>query len=483
MQDLEDQNINTSIKKGVVWTSVDFILKSGLHFILQIILARLLVPEVFGLIGMAVVFTAIIKAFVDFGLGAALVQMREEEITDGFLNTAFWSGFGLNIVVYLIVVFIIGPFAAYFYDEPTLIYIFPVLSFNIVINSFNMVQLVRLTRQMDFKNIAKINIVSNTVALIGAVTLAYMGYGVWSIAIHAPLLALAALPMYLLINKWIPKLYWNKLEFKRVFSFGLFTSGTQLTNSITSQADYLIIGKILEKQQLGIYSLAFQMTNILKASLVAVVSKVMYPVYSKLQDDKGKIREYYAEIIKFNLLLIGPIMVIIALNAEFIVNILFGEKWIEAIPVIQILAIASLIQVLGSSNTSLIRGMGYPKLEFKIQLFKTLLIYIPSIVIGVLTFGIIGVSIGIVINALLSILIAMFFMNKLTGFTYGDLLKSTYKTLLILLISTATHYLIIDLTSNFLMAMICFILVSIGFSYIFYEKEIILITKRNEKKN
>jgi teichuronic acid exporter len=483
VQNIEDKDINSRIKRGVVWTSVDFILKSGLQFILQIILARLLVPEDFGLIGMAVVFTAIIKAFVDFGLGAALVQMREKDITEGFLNTAFWSGFGLNIVVYLIVVFIIGPFAAYFYDEPILVYIFPVLSFNIVINSFNMVQLVRLTRKMDFKNIALINVVSNIVALAGAVSLAFLGYGVWSIAIHAPLLALAALPMYLIVNKWIPKFYWNKLEFKRVFSFGLFTSGTQLTNSITSQADYLIIGKILDKQQLGVYSLAFQMTNILKASLVAVVSKVMYPVYAKLQDDKEKIRIYYAEIIKFNLLLIGPIMVFLALNAEFIVNILFGEKWIEAIPIIQILAIASFIQVLGSSNTSLIRGMGYPKLEFKIQLYKTIFIYVPSIIIGVVTYGIIGASIGIVINAILSIFIAMYFMKRLTGFTYKNLFFSTYKTFVMLLISVGIHYLVLIFTSSFILAMICFILVNIGITLVFYKKDIVKITKRNEKKN
>lgn len=444
MQDLEDKNINSSIKKGVVWTSVDFILKSGLHFILQIILARLLVPEDFGLIGMAVVFTAIIKAFVDFGLGAALVQMREEEITDGFLNTAFWSGFGLNIVVYLIVVFIIGPFAAYFYDEPILVYIFPVLSFNIVINSFNMVQLVRLTRQMDFKNIAKINIVSNTVALIGAVTLAYMGYGVWSIAIHAPLLALAALPMYLLINKWLPKWHWNIQEFKRVFGFGMFTSGTQLANSLTSQADYLLIGKFLDKQQLGLYSLAFQMTSTLKSSLIGVVAKVMYPVYSKIQDDRTKIRKYYGEIIKFNFMLISPIMIFIILNAEYIVDILFGEKWYGVIPLIKILSFASIIEVLASSNSSLIRAMGYPRLEFKIQIFKALIIKIPLFIVGLSFYGVKGVAYALILSAVISVIIAMMYMKKLTGFTYKDLFYSIHKIIISIIISLIIYMIIIS---------------------------------------
>lgn len=472
-------NVNTKIKRGVIWTAIDFAGKAVMQFTLQIVLARLLVPEDFGLIGMAVVFTTIIQAFVDFGLGAALVQMKEELITDNYLNTAFWSGFGLNIAVYLLVVFIIGPLAASFYGEPILVSIFPVLSLNIIINCFNMVQLVKLTRKMDFKKVAVINSVSNFIGVSGAIILAYLGFGVWSIVVHGPLVALAALPLYLIFNKWMPKRHWNKQEFKKIFSFGLFTSGTQLANSITSQADYLLIGKILDKQQLGAYSLAFQVTNVLKASLVGIVAKVMYPVYGKFQDDKEIVRKYYFEIIKFNMLFIAPIMVFLILYTDFIVNNIFGEKWVASIPIIKILAVASIIQVLESSNTSIIRGLGFPALEFKIQLYKTIFIYLPSIAIGVICFGLIGAAYAIVVSAIFSILIAMYNMNKLTGFTYYDLLKSIYKTCFTIVISTIAVSVFRSISTEEFFSMIIFLLSIIILTFFFNKKDIYALIRKN----
>src|SRR5690606_6060874 len=136
------------------------------------VLARLLFPEDFGLLGMAVVVTTILRAFVEMGMGAALIQIKEEEFTDNYLNTAFWSGLGMNILLYLLIAFVIGPLVADFYNEPKLINIFPVLSLNIIINSFNMVQLVRLTRQMDFKKLAIVGIVSMFVSTVICIGLA-----------------------------------------------------------------------------------------------------------------------------------------------------------------------------------------------------------------------------------------------------------------------------------------------------------------------
>lgn len=477
--DEQTGSLNKKIKKGVVWSTVDFAAKAGLQFVFQIVLARLLFPEDFGLLGMALVVTTILKAFVEMGMGAALVQIDESKYNNNILNTAFWSSFGINIFLYLIIAFVVGPIAADFYNEPQLIKIFPVLTFNIIINSFNMVQLVQLTRSMDFKKLAYAGIISMLASTIICIVLAYLNYGVWSLVIQQPLMALIALPVYIYFNKWFPKFHWNIDEFKQIFSFGMYTTGTQLTNSLTSQIDYLLIGKLLNSQQLGLYSLAFQITDLVKSKVVTIITKVMYPVYAKVQNDKQKIRGYYQQVVKSNFLIVAPIMLVLLLYAEDFVLVFFGEKWADAIPLIEILSLASIIQVLASSNTSLIRGIGYPKLEFQLQLLKTLLIFVPSIIIGVKLNGVIGAAWAVLVNYTFAVIIAHIVLYKLIGYTIIDLWNGVKTILLCLIIASLTYLIYKFIWHNFYFGIVSWCVSYLGLICLFLKKEIRILIKRN----
>ncbi|MEY8861412.1 lipopolysaccharide biosynthesis protein [Tenacibaculum singaporense] len=431
---MKKENINKTIKKGVVWTGLDFVGKAGLQFVLQLILAKILTPSDFGIIGMAMVFSVVIQAFVDFGFASALIQMPDKEISEKTYSTTFWTGFGLNLLVYLLLCLIIGPIAANFYNEPILIKVFPILSLNIIFNSFNIIQLVILTRDMEFNKLAIVSFIGNLVACLTSVIMAYNGFGLWSIAINGAVISLVSLPIYFYFNKWLPKLIWKKIEFNKIFSFGIYTTGTQLTNNITSQIDYLLIGKLVDKHNLGIYSFSFQITSIIRSAIVGIISKVMYPVYAQIRNDKRALRNYYGQIVKFNTLMVSSIMIILFLYSEHILQMAYGNKWNEAIDIIRILSISSIVTVMAGSNTSLIRALGYASLEFKIQLFKTVLIYIPSIILGTYFYGIVGTAWSIFFNGIASVVIAMYFMSKLIGFNYYDLIKSIYKTAIICLI-------------------------------------------------
>lgn len=466
---MKKDSLNSSIKKGIVWTGLDFVGKAGLQFLLQLILAKLLVPSDFGIIGMAMVFSVIIQAFVDFGFAAALIQMSEEDISESTYNTAFWTGFGLNIIVYLILCFVLGPIAADFYNEPLLVKIFPILSLNIIFNSFNIIQLVKITRQLEFNKLAATSFTGNLVACIVSVTMAYMGFGLWSIAINGAVIALVSLPIYYYFNRWIPKFIWKKEEFTKIFSFGVYTTGTQLANNITSQVDYLLIGKLVDKHNVGIYSFSFQITSIIRSAVVGIVSKVMYPVYAKIREDKPALRNYYGQIVKFNTLVVSSIMVIIFLYTEPILQFVYGNKWNEAIDIIKILSVSSIVTVMAGSNTSLIRALGYASLEFRIQLFKTFLLYVPSILIGTYFYGIVGTAWSILLNGVISVFIAMYFMNKLIGFNYYDLLKSIYK---VVVICAITYLFYLFLNDNFVLSLSVSIAIIFILSFLGYKKEL-----------
>ena len=466
---MKKKHLNKNIKKGVVWTGLDFLGKAGLQFFLQLILAKILLPSDFGIIGMAMVFSVIIQAFVDFGFASALIQMTEKEISEKTYNTAFWTGFGLNIIVYLLLSLVIGPIVADFYNEPILVSVFPVLSLNIVFNSFNIIQLVKLTRNLEFKKLAIVNFTGNLIACVVSIIMAYNGFGLWSIAINGAIISFSSLPIYFYFNRWFPQILWSKKEFDKIFGFGVYATGTQLTNSVTSQIDYLLIGKLVDKNHLGIYAFSFQITSIIRSAVVGIISKVMYPVYAKIRDDKKALRNYYGQIVKFNTLIVSSIMILFFLYTEPIIQMFYGTKWNESIDIIKILSISSIITVMAGSNTSLIRALGYPSLEFKIQLLKTIFLYIPSILIGTYFYGIVGTAWSIFFNGIVSVIIAMYFMNKLIGFNYYDLVKSIYKVVIICLI-TYVFYL---LSKNYFAISICIsMLLLFSLSFLIYRKEL-----------
>ncbi|WP_157482760.1 lipopolysaccharide biosynthesis protein [Flavobacterium rakeshii] len=473
---MEKNKLNKKIKTGVIWTGIDFLSKAGLQFVLQLFLAKLLFPSDFGIIGMAMVFSVIIQAFVDFGFASALVQMSEEEVSDKTFNTAFWTGFTLNLLVYLLLCIIIGPLVARFYNEPILVYVFPVLSLNIIFNSFNMIQLVKLTRDLQFSKLAAVNFTGNFIACIISIIMAYNGFGLWSIAVNGALTSLVCLPLYLYFNRWLPSFSWENKEIRKIFSFGIYATGTQLTNNITSQIDYLLIGKLVDKYNVGIYSFSFQITSIIRSSVVGVVSKVMYPIYAKIRDEKLALKNYYGQIVRFNTMIVSYIMILLFLYVEPILEFFYGDKWDEAIYVIKILSISSIVYVLAGSNTSLIRALGRAALEFKIQLFKTFFLYIPSIIIGTYYYGIIGTAWSIVFNGIVSVIIAMYFMKKLLGFTYKDLFYSIYKTFVIIFFVIIVHFSF--LTNNQYLKLSISIFILILGTLVFQGKDIIKVLKK-----
>ncbi|WP_162419558.1 lipopolysaccharide biosynthesis protein [Cyclobacterium roseum] len=383
---------------GIKWTSIQFALDTVFRFSIRLILAKLLFPEQFGLIGMAAVFISVASAASDLGMGAALIQKKEDKEAEKMYNTAFWSGLAWGLCVFILVSFVIGPIAAYFYEEPLLLQLIPVLSLGILIKPFSLIHTVILTRAMDFKTIAKIFNTTFLIAGVIAITAAFFDYGVWALVINSVLGAVFAVPIFFYVTKWRPRRHWNIQYFKDIFGFGAYSTGTLVFSNITYNIDNLIIGKMLGASLLGSYTLAFSFTENFRQMISGILNKVMYPVFGKNQDDKIKLESYFLKIIHFNSLIIYPLMTFLLLFADEIIIGFFGIKWQATVVPLQILSVAIMVHSVVNSFTSLIRGLGKPKLEMKIIVSLTLLVLIPGLSIGIYYFGIEGAAYAILLN-------------------------------------------------------------------------------------
>jgi len=397
--------------KGVFWTGVQMVVNQGFGFIIRLVLAKILFPEQFGLVGMATVFTGFVQVFNDLGIGAALVQKKDEDLNEYHYHTAFWTGVLWSVFVYLTICFIVAPLAASFYSEPVLKSLIPVIALGVLSGPINLVNKAQLTKKMDFRKIAFIDNTSNIVSGCLALALALSGAGVWSLAFNSVASIVLAIPLYFRATQWKPKFLWNKNAFTDIFGFGIYTTGTNVVNYLINNVDYLLIGKLLSAQLLGSYTFAFTLTDTFRSRLMAVINNVMYPLYGKKQSDPTTLKNYYLKVISYNSLVIFPIMTALFTLADPIIVTLFGSKWESAIAPLQILAVAVMFHMMVNSNTALIRGIGKPGLEMKLQLLKSV-IFVPMLALGIHFYGIIGAAWAVLINKIIAIVIAQITFDR-----------------------------------------------------------------------
>jgi teichuronic acid exporter len=400
------------VASGIFWNLIQLIINQAFNFILKLALAKLLFPSEFGVVGMATVFTGFVQVLNDLGVGAALVQRKESSLRKEHYHTAFWTGVIWSVILFLVMSFGIGPLAAIFYKKPILESIIPVLSIGILISPANLVHKAQLTKQMNFKKLAFIDNTSNIVVGIIALLLAFKGAGVWALVFNSVGNVFFAMPLFFNATKWKPAFIMEKQAFKDVFGFGVYTTGSNILNYLYNNIDYLLIGKLLGATSLGIYTLAFVLTDTFRGRLMAVINNVMYPIYGRKQNDIISLKKYYLKVVLFNCLFIFPVMIFFVVEGNsFIVNV-FGAKWHETVAPLQILSGSVMCHILVSGNTSLLRGLGRPGMEMKQQILKAL-IFLPTLALGIYYYGIIGAAWAIFLNKIIVVVVAQYTFNFL----------------------------------------------------------------------
>lgn len=402
------------------------LLRRGASFVISLILARLLYPEDYGLIGMAMVFVKLIGVVCEAGISDAIIQMKDEKIVDAHYHSTFWASTGWSLLLFFLIYFLGAESIAEFYGEPKLDILVKVLSVPFLFSPYNAVARAKLTRDFSFKELATINIVATVVAGGAGILAALSDAGVWSLAVYSIVPALFSLPLYWYFSHYRPSIIFDVQSLKDIVGFGSKTMGANITNTFIGQIDYLLVSKILSKYALGIYTFAFTITDMIRSQIMQIINKVMLPGYSKIQHDNGKLRQVYGKVVLYNALVIYPIMGVLFVFCDPLIQVLFGEKWIDSVPIVKILCGATFFHMLVNSNTTLIRGKGYAGLEFGLQLFKGFCIFLPSVYLGLIYFGVNGAAYAVMLNRLLAIPLAYYVLYRIIGLNPMDILESLY---------------------------------------------------------
>lgn len=424
-------SVGKVILSGVFWNILQEVISRSAGFFIKLLLARLLFPEDFGLIGMATVFISFIQVFNDIGMNAALVQRKDESLKDIHYYTSFWTGITWSVLVYVLIYFVISPLIVDFYGEYKLLSIVRVLSLSILFSPLVSIQRAILTKRFDFKKLSFISFSTSIAAGIVAITLAFMDYGVWALVFNVVTPVILSIPLYFMSTSFVPKLKWDKDAFNDIFGFGIFTTGSSLLIKVTSQMDYLLVGKLVGKAPLGVYTFAFIVTEMIRAQIINVFTKVMYPIFSKDQDNVEKLKYYYLELLKVISLVIIPMMLLLIYFTTDLITFFFGNKWNAAIPIIKIFALAVIIHMPLVSITAMIRGSGKPRTELNFQLVRALIFYLPLIFVGTYYYGIMGTAWAHLIAKVLTVGLGIYLLNKLFKITLLEIINGLKSSLII----------------------------------------------------
>ncbi|MEI7523324.1 MAG: lipopolysaccharide biosynthesis protein [Mariniphaga sp.] len=405
-------NLKRKAVNGFFWSMLESILSQGQGMIFGIFLARMLSPGEFGLVGMITIFISIAQVFVDSGLSQALIGKQNCTRLD--YSTIFWANIFIGVLAYLIIWFC-APFIAGFYQKPELILLTKFASIAILIGSLTLIQQTILIKEIDFKTITKISTISTFVSGVVSLLLAYNGFGVWSLVWRT--LVNQALRSFMMWRQshWLPQWVFSKKLFFEHFSFGSNILLISIIAVIYKSIYNFIIGKNYSETVLGYYTNADQYSSIPSINLTNITAKVSFPVLSEMQHDNESLRVSIRKLIKTIMYVSFIIMFGLAAIAHPLFYVLFGEKWLPAVPIFQALCCAYAITPMHAINHSIFKVKGRPDLFLKTELIKYIL-FTPLLILGVY-FGLTILVIGIVVFNWLGYLINSFYSEQLINYS------------------------------------------------------------------
>jgi PST family polysaccharide transporter len=360
-----------------------------MSILISAILARLLVPSDFGLIAMVVVFSNFVAIFSDFGLTSAIVQKRE--ISDEALSSTFWINVGLGALL-TIALAASAPLIAAFYSEPRLTPLVVFISATFFIASFGNVQRALLQKSMNFKALAVIGICATGISGPIAVFLAFSGYGVWSLAWYTVLSTSITVVFTWIYARWVPHFLLGLQHMKGLLGFGANLTGFSFVDYFARNLDNLLIGRFLGPAPLGFYNLAYNLLLFPLYNVSDVVGRVMFPALSIIQHDKQVVREAYVTANRYIAVVSLPLMIWVLVSAPQLIRVVYGPRWISAIPLVQILALTAAAQSILATIGWIFLSQGRTDVLFKLGIVMTSIFGI-SFVVG-LRWGVLGVAIA-----------------------------------------------------------------------------------------
>ena len=472
---------NTKVFRATIWSVLERLSNQLVGFIIGIVLARLLTPNDYGIVGLTTIFMAISNVFVDSGFGNALI--RKKNCSEEDLSTAFYFNVTIGLVVYLFL-FSTSPFIAVFFDEAALSTLIRIIALTVFFNSLCVVQTAILTSQLNIRRLAIINICAQIPAGLVAIYLAYHHFGIYALAVQMVFASFMKTVLLWLFGKWKPKSFFSKESFLYLWGFGSNLLAASLIGAIFDKIYNVLIGRYIGKIELGYFSKASQLQGNVDGITTGIVAKVALPVLASHQKDKRELAEKYREIMRLLVMIISPLTAALCISSDNIIVLLWSEKWLMSAPLFRYLIIGamflpiaqlSLILLQVVERTDLILSLEYPKK----------LIYAFFIALG-FYYGVAGLCVAIIAINIAAALINMLATRKIIRYSYFQQLIDLSKYMVVAFVSASMAMLIhisesniISIITNLGTTLLSYISILAIFKDGMMYKCLILLKKRN----
>jgi O-antigen/teichoic acid export membrane protein len=343
--------------KGVVWSGARIWGARAVSFVVFALLGRLLSPDAFGIVALASVYINFVYTFQDQGLGAAIVQ--REKLEPEHLDSAFWANILLGGLLTFFS-FITAGLIAGLFDEPQMTQIIRWLSLCFILEGLSSVQAAILQRNLAFKELALREIIAISISGIIGVTLAFLGFGVWSLVVQQLMKLFVGIIVLWSVSNWRPRIYFSLQHAKDLFSFGLNIVGIRILNFLNLHSDELLIGYFLGSTLLGYYTVAYKMFSTMKDLLTSVTNAVAFPTFSRLQEDPEEMRHTFYQVVWYTSIISFPAFIGMSLIAPELIPTFFGPQWTLSIPVLQVLSFIGILHSIFYFHESLVYAVGKP---------------------------------------------------------------------------------------------------------------------------
>jgi O-antigen/teichoic acid export membrane protein len=381
---------------------IDVAGRQGIQFLVMLVLARLLSPAEFGILGMLSLFIALAGSIVDSGFGSALIQRKE--ITEAEKSSVFLFNAAMGALM-MLTIFSVAPWIAGFYREPILLPLTRLMAVNLFIGSFGVVQMAVLTRNLDFRAQCKAGIVAMILSGTSAIWMAWKGYGVWSLAAQSVIYTTVSTGLIWALCPWKPRLRFHFESLRSLFGFGSRMLASGLLNTFFDRIQLAVIGKAFSAAALGFYTRAFSTRQFPVSLLSAVINRVTFPVFSQLSHNRDSLRPAVRRALVSFMVLTLPMMFGLAVVARPLVLVLFGEKWLPCVPYLRVLSIAGALWPLQVVNLDVVMAVGRSDLFLRLEIIKKVLVLIGLLA----TFRI---SVMAMVWAMLVVSVACVFLNS-----------------------------------------------------------------------
>lgn len=429
-------SLTEKAKIGFVWTFAQQFGNQFIGFFVSLVLARLLLPSEFGLIGMIGVFIAIGNTIMNTGLTQSLI--RSKNLNNEDYSTVFYFNIVISIVLYILI-FFLAPIISNFYSQPILTSLIRVYCISFIITSFSAVQLAYLTKKLNFKTQTVVALPASIIGAIVGIVLAYSGYGVWSLVWSSLSTSLIGTILIWNFAKWKPDLYFSKSKFYLHFNFSYKLTVSALLNRIFDNIYIIVIGKYFSPMQVGYYTRAESTKQLPLNNIFNSLDQITFPMFSDIQDDNIRLKKVYKQLLVMVVFLVAPLFLFLSVMAEPIFRFLFTEKWVPAVPFFQILSLTGILYPFHAYNLNIIKVKGRSDLFLKLEIFKKVIIVI--IVIATLPFGIMTMIYGQLLFSIIALFLNAHYTKEFIQYPIFQQFKDVFPSLLLAFVCSVLIYL------------------------------------------